>query len=89
MSGRGGRRHFGFVRKLPSGRFQASYLGPDGRRRTAPETFGRKQDAEAIRAELPLSSFFFDVLYVDGTPAIDEPLSRRASDHLRRGIGGG
>ena len=45
MSGRGGRRHFGFVRKLPSGRFQASYLGPDGRRRTAPETFERKQDA--------------------------------------------
>jgi len=45
VSNRAGRRHFGFVRKLPSGRFQASYLGPDGRRRTAPETFERKQDA--------------------------------------------
>ncbi len=45
MSGRTGRRDFGWVRKLPSGRFQASYLGPDGRRRNAPQTFERKQDA--------------------------------------------
>ena len=43
---RDGHRRFGLVRKLPSGRFQASYLGPDGRRRTAPETFGRKTDAD-------------------------------------------
>ncbi|SEG89617.1 Phage integrase, N-terminal SAM-like domain [Thermomonospora echinospora] len=41
-----GRRRFGNVRKLPSGRFQASYIGPDGQRRTAPETFERKSDAE-------------------------------------------
>jgi len=33
------------VRKLPSGRYQASYLGPDGRRHSAPETFERKPDA--------------------------------------------
>lgn len=39
-------RRFGNVRKLPSGRFQASYLGPDGRRRNAPETFERKGDAD-------------------------------------------
>jgi integrase len=45
VSGRAGRRTFGWVRKLPSGRFQASYLGPDGRRRNAPQTFERKQDA--------------------------------------------
>ena len=45
MSGRTGRRDFGWVRKLPSGRFQASYLGPDGQRRNAPHTFERKQDA--------------------------------------------
>jgi integrase len=43
---RANHRRFGNVRKLPSGRFQASYLGPDGRRRTAPETFERKGDAE-------------------------------------------
>lgn len=41
-----GHRRFGNVRKLPSGRYQASYLGPDGQRRNAPETFERKGDAE-------------------------------------------
>ncbi|WP_068920976.1 tyrosine-type recombinase/integrase [Planobispora rosea] len=39
-------RRFGNIRQLPSGRFQASYLGPDGRRRTSPETYERKSDAE-------------------------------------------
>jgi hypothetical protein len=43
---RPGHRRFGNVRKLPSGRYQASYLGPDGQRRNAPETFERKGDAE-------------------------------------------
>ena len=41
-----GHRCFGNVRVLPSGRYQASYLGPDGRRHTAPETFTRKSEAE-------------------------------------------
>ncbi|WP_412515646.1 site-specific integrase [Actinomadura madurae] len=41
-----GHRRFGNIRKLPSGRFQASYLAPNGQRRTAPETFQRKGDAE-------------------------------------------
>jgi integrase len=39
-------RRFGNIRQLPSGRYQASYLGPDWRRRTAPETYERKGDAE-------------------------------------------
>ncbi|MEU7906596.1 hypothetical protein [Actinoplanes sp. NPDC049118] len=39
MANRKGRRRFGNVRKLPSGRFQARYLGPDGIERTAPNTF--------------------------------------------------
>jgi integrase len=34
------------VRKLPSGKFQASYLGPDGMRRYAPHTFDTKTDAD-------------------------------------------
>jgi hypothetical protein len=38
-------RHFGNIRKLPSGRYQARYRGPDGRLRTAPSTVGRKTDA--------------------------------------------
>lgn len=36
---KGKRRRFGSVRKLPSGRFQARYPGPDGLLRSAPETF--------------------------------------------------
>ncbi len=39
------RRSFGHVRKLPSGRFQASYLDPSGLRRVAPSTFSTKSDA--------------------------------------------
>src|SRR5262245_29509416 len=41
------RRYFGNIRKLPSGRFQASYRGPDGRRHTAPSTFDSRQYADA------------------------------------------
>ncbi|HET6909107.1 MAG TPA: tyrosine-type recombinase/integrase [Mycobacteriales bacterium] len=41
-----GRRRFGRVRKLPSGRWQARYPGPDGRDRPAPNTFETKTDAE-------------------------------------------
>ncbi len=41
-----GHRRFGNIRKLPSGRYQASYLGPDGQRRNAVETFDRKSDAD-------------------------------------------
>ncbi|MFI0448026.1 hypothetical protein [Actinomadura sp. 6N118] len=41
-----GHRRFGNIRKLPSGRYQASYIAPDGQRRYAPETFARKSDAE-------------------------------------------
>ena len=40
-----GRRRFGYVRKLPSGRWQASHIGPDGVRRSAPNTFRTKTDA--------------------------------------------
>lgn len=41
------RRTYGAVRKLPSGRFQATYLDPTGVRRTAPTTFATKTDADA------------------------------------------
>ncbi len=39
------RRRFGRVRRLPSGRWQARYPGPDGKDRTAPNTFATKTDA--------------------------------------------
>ena len=41
------RRAFGRLRKLPSGRWQASYQGPDTRVYRAPSTFAAKLDAEA------------------------------------------
>jgi integrase len=38
-------RSFGSIRKLPSGRWQARYRGPDGLLRSAPHTFAHKADA--------------------------------------------
>src|SRR5260370_13025607 len=46
MTNKDGHRRFGNVRKLPSGRFQVRYPGPDGRMRTGTETYERKGDAE-------------------------------------------
>ena len=40
------RRRFGQVRRLPSGRYQARYLAPDGADRPAPQTFATKKAAE-------------------------------------------
>jgi Phage integrase, N-terminal SAM-like domain len=45
MAGRQGRRRFGAVRKLPSGRYQVRYRIADGRDVTAPMTFATKADA--------------------------------------------
>jgi Phage integrase, N-terminal SAM-like domain len=41
-----GRRRFGRVRRLPSGRFQARYPDPGGLDRAAPNTFATKTDAD-------------------------------------------
>jgi hypothetical protein len=42
------RRGFGRIRKCqPSGRYQASYVGPDETLHKAPKTFDTKEDAEA------------------------------------------
>lgn len=41
------RRRFGSVRKLPSKKWQASYLDKSGRRQVAPQTFVGKRDAGA------------------------------------------
>lgn len=40
------KRRFGRVRRLPSGRWQARYRGPDGRDHPALSTFATKTDAE-------------------------------------------
>jgi DNA ligase-1 len=44
---------------------------------TTMRRFGRRLDIERLRLELPLSPFFFDVIYRDGVMLVDEPRSRR------------
>jgi DNA ligase-1 len=39
--------------------------------------FGRKLDVARLRAELPLTSFFFDLLHLDGEDLIDRPGGER------------
>lgn len=41
-----GKRSFGSIRKLPSGKFQARYTGPDLKEHKAPTTYTAKMDAE-------------------------------------------
>ncbi|MFC1438434.1 ATP-dependent DNA ligase [Streptacidiphilus sp. N1-10] len=59
---------------------EAVALGPDGRPRpfqvTAARTASRK-DAAALREEVPLSVFFFDLLHLDGADLLDQPAQRR------------
>ena len=43
---KGRRREFGTLRKLPSGRYQARYYGPDGIRYSADDTFATKTEAQ-------------------------------------------
>lgn len=45
MANKEGHRRFGSIRKLPSGRFQIRYRGPDGLPRMGPDTYERKGDA--------------------------------------------
>ena len=55
-------------------------LTPDGRPRsfqTTMQRFGRRLDVNELRATLPLTAIFFDVLLQDGESVVDEPLSKR------------
>ena len=53
MTRKKGKRDFGTLRVLPSGRVQASWTDPDtGRRETAPRTFETKKAAEAFLASV-------------------------------------
>ena len=45
------RRGWGWIRKLPSKRHQASYVGPDDTRHYAMPTFTQKTDAERWLAD--------------------------------------
>jgi DNA ligase 1 len=55
-------------------------LLPDGRPQPFQVTmrrFGRKLDVERMRQELPMTPFWFDLLYLNGAPLLDEPQARR------------
>jgi DNA ligase-1 len=39
--------------------------------------FGRKLDVERMRQELPMTPFWFDLLYLNGSPLLDETQARR------------
>jgi DNA ligase-1 len=57
-------------------------LTPEGRPQPFQVTmrrFGRKLDVDRIRAELPLSPFWFDLVYLDGGGLLGETQARRFS----------
>jgi integrase len=45
------RRSFGYIRRLPSKLYQASYVGPDGHRYYGPRSFVAKADADGFLAQ--------------------------------------
>ena len=56
-------------------------LRPDGAPQTFQQTmqrFGRKLNVDRLRSEVPLTPFFFDCLYLDGTALIDRAHAERA-----------
>ncbi|MBZ5610873.1 MAG: ATP-dependent DNA ligase [Acidobacteriia bacterium] len=55
-------------------------LQPDGRPQpfqVSMRRFGRKLDVDRMRAELPMTPFWFDLLYLNGGSLLDETQSRR------------
>ncbi len=76
-----GRRRLGRVRKLPSGRYQARYLAPDGTDRPAPNTFATKSEAARWltlkEAELARNSLTVD------PAAAEMPLADYAASWIR------
>jgi DNA ligase-1 len=72
------------VRELPARELildgEVIALRPDGTPHPFQITmsrFGRRLDIDRIRKEFPLTPFFFDLLYLDGGPLVDEPARRR------------
>jgi DNA ligase-1 len=46
---------------------------------TTMSRFGKRLDIDRARREIPLSPFFFDILYLDGGTLVDEPARARLS----------
>ncbi len=61
-------------------------LDPEGRPQPFQVTmrrFGRKLDVDRTMADLPITPFWFDLLYLNGGSLIDEPQSRRFAELAR------
>ncbi len=61
-------------------------LAPDGRPRpfqVSMRRFGRKLDVDRLLAELPMTPFWFDLLYLDGAPLVDHPQQLRFAELAR------
>ena len=74
------------VRALPAKNFildgEVISLDTQGKPRSFQTTmrrFGRKLEVDRMRQELPLTPFWFDLIYLDGGPLLDESQSRRFS----------
>ena len=72
------------VRELPARELildgEVIALRPDGTPHPFQITmsrFGRRLEIDRIRQKFPLTPFFFDLLYLDGGPFVDEPARRR------------
>jgi integrase len=94
-----GKATFGTLRTLPSGRIQARYTGPDGRRHTAPTTFETKGDAETWlatkRADIVRDAWVpetrgkavtfgtYAVAWLDGRRVKGKPLAARTRAHYQ------
>jgi DNA ligase-1 len=68
--------------RLSQGIFEGETFAmrPDGRPlpfQTTMRRFGRVQDIARVKEEIPLTSYFFDLLYLEGEPLFDEPYRRR------------
>jgi integrase len=70
-------RQFGYLRKLPSGRWQASYVAPSGKRQYAPMTFRTKTDARRWLATIEAD-------LARGTWTNEELAREKFGDYARR-----
>lgn len=81
------RRSFGHVRLLKSGKYQASYIGPDGGRHNAPTTFHNKAAATKYlsRVEISIEDGRWDLLVKPAKPQ-EEPEELIFGEYAERHI---
>ena len=68
---------------------EAIALRPDGTPlpfQTTMRRFGRRLEVERMRAELPVTLFLFDILYLDGDSAARRAAHRRRAELLAESV---